>query len=303
MAECGLAPRTPYRSNSTPWESECGNCHQVTWPTLSSAQKAIRQGQPKCCDLCRRSGAIRPQVAEDLLRRASGEPLVPFPGVKAKWPSRCLNTACRREIAPWFESIKYAGTGACVFCGGYGIRSNDQAQVYLMQHEGHAAAKIGNAKDGSRRIILHQTQLWEIRALHPDEALTRIMVRSARLDGAWSVWPSTAAEAGQLIDAELPTEQAVTAPFTVNAAAQAADARHTTAHLAPDRIGRHLAERCNLPPDAGRQVRDAAARDRAFRDFSGAVEVARAFYLGERAADTSSSPDTGSPAADDSART
>lgn len=160
MAERGLTPRTPYRSNSTPWESECGNCHQVTWPTLSSVQKAIRQGQPKCCDLCRRNGAIRPQVAEALLRRAGGEPLVPFPGVKAKWPSRCLNTACRREIAPWFESIKYAGTGACVFCGGYGIRSDDHALVYLMQHEGHAAAKTGIAKDGSRRMILHESQGW-----------------------------------------------------------------------------------------------------------------------------------------------
>ena len=34
---------------------------------------------------------------------------------------------------------------------------------------------------------------------------------------------------------------------------------------------------------AGWPVLDAGARDRAFRDFGGAVEVARAFYLGARA--------------------
>ncbi|MFD3836711.1 hypothetical protein ACFWWC_10680 [Streptomyces sp. NPDC058642] len=123
-------------------------------------KKAICQGQPKCCDLCRRNGAMRPEVAEDLLRRAGGEPLVSFPGVKEKWSARCLNGECRREIEPWFESIKYAGTGACVYCGGYGIRAGDEALVYLMWHEGHAAGKVGIAKLGSRRTALHQGKGW-----------------------------------------------------------------------------------------------------------------------------------------------
>lgn len=42
-----------------------------------------------------------------------------------------------------------------------------------------------------------------------------------------------------------------------------------------------------MPADASQAARDTAARDRAFRDFAGAVEVARAFYLGARAAEAS----------------
>ncbi len=66
-------------------------------------------------------------------------------------------------------------------------------------------------------------------------------------------------------------------------AVEAADPRHTIARLSADRICRHLAARWGLQACAGRPVLDAAARDRAFRDFAGAVEVARAFYLAARA--------------------
>lgn len=45
---------------------------------------------------------------------------------------------------------------------------------------------------------------------------------------------------------------------------------------------------------AGWPVLDAGARDRAFRDFGGAVEVARAFYLGARAGSPDPSVATGS---------
>ncbi|MGV9596111.1 hypothetical protein ACWDR1_05525 [Streptosporangium sandarakinum] len=127
---------------------------------MTSVKKAIKQGQPKCCDLCRRNGPIRPEQAEDLLRLAGAEPLVPFPGVKAKWPSRCLNLECRKPIEPTFDSIKHAGTGACVYCGDYGIKADDEALVYLMTHQRLNATKIGIAKVSSRRIALHEGTGW-----------------------------------------------------------------------------------------------------------------------------------------------
>lgn len=185
MAQRGLTPRTPYQDTSSPWESECGNCRSVTWPTLSSVKKAIREGQPKCCDRCRRNGPMRPEVAEDLLRRAGGEPLVDFPGVKARWSARCLEPQCRRVIRPWFESIKYAGTGACKFCGGYGIKANDGAVVYLMAHTGYSAVKIGIAKDGSRRVALHAGKGW---VLHSQVAMLGAQARAveSHVLSAWS---------------------------------------------------------------------------------------------------------------------
>lgn len=78
MAQKGLTPVEPYSGNNSPWQSECGNCGEITRPTLSSVRKTVRLGQPKCCDLCRRNGRIRLPEAVDALLLASGEPLVPI---------------------------------------------------------------------------------------------------------------------------------------------------------------------------------------------------------------------------------
>ncbi|MFE1824010.1 TfuA-like protein [Streptomyces anulatus] len=130
----------------------------------------------------------------------------------------------------------------------------------------------------------------EVCRLPPEEALVRIVVRSARLDGAWTVWPVTVAEAGDLIGSVPSVAEAVAAAFTFNAEVEAADPRRTTAHLSADRIAASLVQRWGLPERCGRTVLDAAARDRAFRDFAGAVEVARAFYLSARAGTAGPSP-------------
>ncbi|GHG95290.1 hypothetical protein [Streptomyces rubradiris] len=120
----------------------------------------------------------------------------------------------------------------------------------------------------------------------PEEALVRVVVRSARLDGAWTVWPATVAEADDLLGSVPLAADAVTAAFARNAEIEAADPHHTPAHLNADRIASHPTQRWGLPEGCDRAVLDAAARDRAFRDFAGAVEVARAFYLSARAMDT-----------------
>ncbi|MFJ9250689.1 hypothetical protein [Streptomyces sp. NPDC101776] len=90
----------------------------------------------------------------------------------------------------------------------------------------------------SRQQLAHWLHPFELRALPPGEALLRVVVRSARLDGAWSVWPSTRAEAGELVDDSLPTAQNIAGAYAVNAAIEAADPRHTTARLSPERITR-----------------------------------------------------------------
>ncbi|MER6443990.1 hypothetical protein [Streptomyces venezuelae] len=139
--------------------------------------------------------------------------------------------------------------------------------------------------------------------LEPDEALLHAMVRSARLDGAWSVWPATHTEAGPLLNHALNTKQLVAAAFRVNDAAQADNPRHTPAHLDARRITAHLLCHWALPPGADQAVRDAAARDRAFRDFAGAVETARAYYLGARAEEASPASEASADVGADSSRT
>ncbi|MEV0636395.1 TfuA-like protein [Streptomyces sp. NPDC050619] len=118
--------------------------------------------------------------------------------------------------------------------------------------------------------------------VHADrgEQLILLVVRSARLDDAWPVYPASRAEAGPLFNAELPTEDHVLHALRTNAAALAEHPGHTTAHLAPDRIAAHLLAHWGLPADVALAERDAAARDRGLRSFTAAVENDRAFYLG-----------------------
>jgi len=125
----------------------------------------------------------------------------------------------------------------------------------------------------------------EIGSLDPSEQLLRIMVRSACWDGAWSAWPATRAAATGLLDAAGPTAEAVAAALHLNAATEADNPRHSIAYLDPARIGQHLTARWELAADADPQVKDAAARDRGLRSFTAAVEVARTFYLAERASE------------------
>ncbi|MEV7425972.1 MULTISPECIES: TfuA-like protein [unclassified Streptomyces] len=134
--------------------------------------------------------------------------------------------------------------------------------------------------------LAHWLTEEEVSRLPPEEALVRVVVRSARLDGAWTVWPATMAEAGDLLGSVPPAAEAVVAALVRNAEIEAADPHHTTAHLRAGRIASHLAQCWGLPEGYGRAMLDAAARDRAFRDVTGAIEVARAFYLSARAVGT-----------------
>jgi hypothetical protein len=125
-------------------------------------RKAIKQGQPKCCDLCRRNGPITDAAANDLLLLAGAKPLEPFPGIKNRWKAQCLNEKCRQEIWALLESIKHAGTGACESCGAYGIKADDDALIYLITHSSLGAAKIGIAKSGGKRLAQHIRNGWTV---------------------------------------------------------------------------------------------------------------------------------------------
>lgn len=170
-----------------------------------------------------------------------------------------------------------------------------------------AASIAAASADGMSLTALspEQRTFWltpnEMQSLPQNEALLRIMVRSARLDGAWDAWPASHAEAGDLFDAPVQTAERVATAYRINTAVAADNPQHTTAHLAPERLAQHLLTTWDLDHHADPASRVAAARDRAFRDFAGAVEVARAFYLGARAAEASSeSTDSSSTARDSS---
>jgi len=120
-----------------------------------------------------------------MLRAAGAEPLVPYTNIKAKWKSRCLNPACRREVEPCLDSIKHAKTAACCYCGGYGIKAHDDALVYLVVNEKYGAVKVGIGKARGRRIEQHESDGWvQIRVEYMKGAEARAV--ESRVLRGWS---------------------------------------------------------------------------------------------------------------------
>lgn len=161
----------------------------------------------------------------------------------------------------------------------------------LAAADGQHAAQEGAVEDFAARRGLaladltgEQLAYWltayERSHADPGEQLIRLVVRSARLDDAWPVYPVSRAEAGPLFDAGRPTEDHVLHALRTNAAALAEHPAHSTAHLSAGRITAHLLGHWSLPADAGIDEHDAAARDRGLRSFTAAVETDRTFYLG-----------------------
>ncbi len=96
------------------------------------------------------------------------------------------------------------------------------------------------------------------------------------------MWPASLAEAETLLDTSVQMGEEVAAAYRINTAVAADNPQRTTAHLGPERLAQHPLTTWGLDHRADVATRDAAARDRAFRDFAGAVEVDRAFCIGAR---------------------
>jgi len=113
----GLEPLEPYLSVMTPWRSQCRRCGRVVSPLLNN----IRNGQG-ACEYC--SGKrVDAEAAAALMRAASLEPLVAYPGRHAPWPCRCLR--CGQTVSPSYGAVK-AG-GGCRHCNDTAIKPDAAA--------------------------------------------------------------------------------------------------------------------------------------------------------------------------------
>lgn len=146
-----------------------------------------------------------------------------------------------------------------------------------------AAASQGLYADD---LTPEQREFWltekEMRTLGSNEMLRRILVRSATWDTAWDVWPRTLKDAAGLLVNTSATAAAVGTALECNAAVAAVRRGYTVDNLARGRVEEHLMDRWALPMTVSSRERDAAARDRGFRDWANATASARVFYLGEK---------------------
>ncbi len=111
----GLDPQIPYPGAGKPWKSRCQHCFQLVSPTYNS----IKSGSG--CGVC--SGKIVvPELAEALMRSASLEPLVPYPGGRTNWKCKCMK--CGKIVYPNYGDIQQ-GDGGCKYCGGHFVEPED----------------------------------------------------------------------------------------------------------------------------------------------------------------------------------
>ncbi|MCI0685908.1 MAG: hypothetical protein L0Y54_01520, partial [Sporichthyaceae bacterium] len=141
-----------------------------------------------------------------------------------------------------------------------------------------AAARGVSVREPTARQRGYWLTSQEISDLDEREGLLRILIRSARLDSASTVWPSTMDEAGDLINPTLDSPAIAAEAFRHNDRVARLSSRYSIDRLDPRRVEAHLASRWGIDP-ADRWSLCAAARDRGFQNLHGAVEVARGYYL------------------------
>ena len=112
MRKNDLAPRVPYKSVHTRWESECLRCGRVIFPTF---QKVRLRGHQ--CAWCA-GKIILSKDATDTMLAAGVRPLENYPGANAPWKCECVT--CGHEVTPNLSYVS-AGGSPCKFCANKAI--------------------------------------------------------------------------------------------------------------------------------------------------------------------------------------
>jgi len=108
MRRAGLEPLGMYPGAGLAWKCKCLTCGRNVSPSYNT----VRQGGG--CRYCAKL-AVDPLEAEELMRAAGVQPLLPYRLANAPWPCRCLT--CGRSVSPWYAYVRITGNG-CIYCSG-----------------------------------------------------------------------------------------------------------------------------------------------------------------------------------------
>ena len=151
MRSAGLEPLIAYPGRNSPWPCRCERCRQTVSPRYGAVSAGVG------CRYCNDT-AIKPDVAAAAMRAVDLEPLGVYPGALRSWKCRCLK--CERIVSPCYSTIQRGG-GGCRWCANSGFKSGEDAVVYLMNHPGYGAVKIGITDAAASRVKKHQRHGWE----------------------------------------------------------------------------------------------------------------------------------------------
>ena len=160
MAAAGWRPIGPYTTAHSRWECECTSCGRVSTPTLSHVRAGRRcQG----CTTAENSAArLTPEGTARADMLAAGlHPIVPFSSANSPWPSECLE--CGNIVSPSLTAVR--GGHGCQECAPTGFKLSKPAKVYLAQHDGFGAIKIGVTNERAYRVKQLERDGWVVLAL------------------------------------------------------------------------------------------------------------------------------------------
>lgn len=156
MKKFGLTPLSAYPGAKKPWKCRCTVCQKIVHPTYSTTAN-----RGNGCIYCA-GRKVDPKDAVAFMKLNNAIPLVPFPGARIAWKSKCKQ--CKNEISPQYSSVK-SGQGVCKFCAEWGIDYSAEGFIYLMTNSIYGAHKLGigntNRLKGNR-IIQHKKQGWTL---------------------------------------------------------------------------------------------------------------------------------------------
>jgi hypothetical protein len=128
-ASVDLVPLELYPGRDRPWPCECARCGRIV---------TVRLGNMRAGNGCAYCSQVRvdPDDAVKIMLAAGLTPLVPSPGSKEQWLSRC--DRCGREVRPTFNMIG-RGQGGCRACGlldgaAKNRRDADEAEAIMREY-------------------------------------------------------------------------------------------------------------------------------------------------------------------------
>ena len=153
MQDAGFVPLCDYPGSDTPWLCSCAACGKQSRPRYWLVKNGSR------CVWCAQL-RIDPDEAQDVMRSAGLEPLVPFPGGKKRWKCRCLT--CERVVTPTYANVSKGRR--CRFCSPRGLDLTAPGLVYLLSHPTQFALKVGVTSGAAKadRVEQHTRNGWTL---------------------------------------------------------------------------------------------------------------------------------------------
>ena len=152
-----LNPLEDFPGATKRWRMRCRRCGDEASPTWAQVSSQGVRACPTCRLESRAWRRVPEAEAVSELRAAGFEPLAAYPGANARWRALCMD--CSAEVSPSLTGVR-AGHG-CSNCSVGGIRLDEPAVIYLLEHLNFRAAKVGIAKgNGAHRLKQHAKNGW-----------------------------------------------------------------------------------------------------------------------------------------------